>query len=55
MSGGELLHTIDHSFENQLQLEVLATAEAAIPRLPEGRRKAVSAAILSDRQWVLDQ
>ena len=40
---------------NQLQLEVLATAEAAIPRLPEGRRKAVSAAILSDRQWVLDQ
>ena len=40
---------------NQLQLEVLATAEAAIPRLPEGRRKGVQMAIHSDREWVLAQ
>ena len=40
---------------NQLQLEVLAAAEAAIPRLPEGRRKSVQAAILCDRSWVLAQ
>ena len=42
-------------FSNHIQWEVLAAAEAAIPRLPEGRRKSFHAAILCDRDWVLAQ
>ena len=40
---------------NQLQLKVLTTAEEAIRRLSEGRRKASHAAILLDRQRILSQ
>ena len=43
------------ALSNQLQLEVLDKAEASVPRLPEGRRKAVLAAIRQDREWVLAQ
>lgn len=40
---------------NQLQLEVLETAEASVPRLPLGRQKSIREAILKDREWVLSQ
>ena len=51
----ELRRASLEGLSNHLQLEVLSTAEAALPRLPEGRRKAVQSAILTDRQWVLAQ
>jgi len=51
----ELRQASLQGLSNQLQLEVLTAAEAAVPRLPIGRQKSVIAAIHQDRKWVLAQ